>query len=92
MMRDILDDPEVVNSVFQELRKNFYTGATRGIDFRKHALKRLLEGYIAFESHFNDALRKDLGHNEFVANFEAHSITKAEIEDLLDGVSSWIKP
>lgn len=44
------------------------------------------------EEEFNDALSKDLGHNPFVANLQAHSVTKAEIEDLIDGVCSWSKP
>ena len=75
-----------------ELRRNFYSGNTRPVDFRKHALKKLLEGYIALEEEFNEALKKDLGHNEFMANFASHSLTKAEIKDLIDGVSSWVKP
>lgn len=55
-------------------------------------MKNLLEGYVALEGHFNEALKKDLGHNEFIANFEAHNLTKAEIKDLIGGISSWIKP
>jgi hypothetical protein len=47
MVRDILDDPNVVQPVFEELRKNFYSGVTRTVEFRKNALECLLAGYIA---------------------------------------------
>lgn len=52
----------------------------------------MLEGYIALEEQFSEALKIDLGHNEFMANFASHSLTKAEIKDLIDGVASWVKP
>lgn len=92
MIRDILDDAGQVQHIFQELRNHFYTGATRPLQARRSALQKLLEGYTALEGHFNEALRKDLGQNEFMANFEAHNLTKAEIKDLMKGVSSWMKP
>lgn len=92
MSREIADDPSVVLPVFNELKQNFLTGATKPLDFRKKTLKRLLEGYVALEPDFNEALRKDLGHNEFVCQFGAHALTKAEIKDLIGGVGGWAKP
>jgi hypothetical protein len=53
------------------------SGETKTLEFRKKTLKRLLEGYISLEGEFNEALKKDLGHNEFICNFGAHSLTKA---------------
>jgi hypothetical protein len=47
MSRDILDDPSVVDPIFQQLRKNYFTYETKSLTFRKNALKRLLEGYSA---------------------------------------------
>ncbi len=78
--------------IFSELKKNFLTHETKPTAFRKAALKRLLAGYIALENDFNEALNKDLGLNPFVCNIGAHAITKAEIKDLIDGVSDWNKP
>lgn len=49
--------------IFNELKQNYLTGTTKPLEFRKNTLKRLLEGYIALEPDFNEALRKDLGHN-----------------------------
>jgi hypothetical protein len=92
MSRDIADDPSVVRPIFDELKRNFYDGCTRPVKFRKQALSRLLEGYIALEEEITAALKLDLGLNDYVANFGAHCITKAEIKDLLDGVSAWAKP
>jgi hypothetical protein len=47
MSRNIPDDPSVVQPIFETLKKNFQTGATRHLNFRKQALQRLLDGYIA---------------------------------------------
>lgn len=92
MIRDILDGTDGVQQVFEELRSNFYAGGTRSVKFRKAALAALLRGYQQLEEEFNTALRADLGHNSFIANMQAHSLTKAEIGDLIDGVGGWVKP
>lgn len=92
MSRDIPDNAEVVQPIFEELRKNFYSGATRSTKFRKQAIQRLHDGYVALQDEISAALKEDLGLNEFTANFGAHCITKAEFKDLLDGVDSWAKP
>jgi hypothetical protein len=92
MIRDILDETEGVREAFDELRRNFYAGGTRSAQFRKTALTALLSGYEQLEEDFNAALKADLGHNNFIANMQAHSLTKAEISDLIDGVGSWVKP
>lgn len=44
------------------------------------------------EEELDLALRADLGHNSFMANMQANSLTKTEIQDLIDGVSGWMKP
>jgi hypothetical protein len=77
MMRDILDNTDAIRDTFEELRRNFYTGATRTAKFRKNALAALLNGYELMEEEFNVALKADLGHNSFIANMQAHSLTKA---------------
>jgi hypothetical protein len=92
MIRDILDETEGIREVLDELRSNFHTGGTRTAYERKAALTALLEGYERMEEEFNAALKADLGHNSFIANMQAHSLTKAEIKDLIDGVGDWIKP
>lgn len=45
MIRDILDNTDAIRDTFDELRGNFYTGATRTAKFRKQALAALLNGY-----------------------------------------------
>lgn len=45
MIRDILDETDGIRAIFDELRANFYSGATRSAEFRKNALTSLLEGY-----------------------------------------------
>jgi len=48
-MKNISDDASVVQPIFETLKKNFQTGATRPVKFRKQALQRLLDGYIAMQ-------------------------------------------
>lgn len=38
------------------------------------------------------ALKADLGHNSFIVNMQAHSLTKTQIQDLIAGVNGWMKP
>lgn len=47
MSREIPDDPSIVLPIFNELKQNYLTGATKPLEFRKKTLKRLLEGYLA---------------------------------------------
>ena len=39
----------------------------------------------------DQALNKDLGHNPFMCNFGAHSITISEIKDLRKNLNNWSK-
>ena len=63
MSHEIPDDPSIAAPTLAQLKKSFNSGKTRPAEFRKTALKRLLEGYIALESEFNEAMRLDLGYN-----------------------------
>ena len=44
-MAEIPDDPSVVQPIFEELKKNFKTGATKSASFRKNAMNDLIRGY-----------------------------------------------
>lgn len=49
MIRDIPDDPSIVEPVFRQLKKAFTTGKTRPLAARKAALRNLIDGYIALK-------------------------------------------
>lgn len=61
MSREIPDDPSVVQPVFEQLRRSFFTGKTRSVASRKAALRSLIDGYISLKEEFNQAVEKDLG-------------------------------
>jgi hypothetical protein len=44
-MATIPDNPDVIEPIFNELRKNFKDCQTKSMSFRKAALKNLLRGY-----------------------------------------------
>ena len=44
------------------------------------------------QAEFDEAQKKDLGINPFMANFGAYAITKGEIQDLIDNLDVWMKP
>ena len=49
MIREIPDDPSVVEPIFRQLKKSFITGKTRPLAARKTALRNLIDGYIALK-------------------------------------------
>lgn len=48
-------------------------------------------GYEAMKDEISLALKKDLGLNEFMAEFGAHSITIGEVKHLIAGMDGWAK-
>lgn len=74
MIREVPDDPEVVGPIFERLRANFYKGTTRAVSFRKTALSRMRDGYIALKEEIAQAVEKDLGTNSFFSDFVVHPI------------------
>lgn len=92
MIREVPDDPAVIDPIFQRLRKNFYKGTTRSVSFRKAALKNLIDGYIALKEEVAAASEKDLGTNTFYADYIVHPVCIEEMEDLYNNVESWAEP
>lgn len=92
MIREIPDDPTVVEPVFLKLRNNFFTGGTRPVSARKAALRGLIDGYTALKDEIAQAIEKDLGTNSFFSDFVVHPITIKEMEDLYDNVDNWSSP
>ena len=92
MIPEIPDNPAVVEPVFRQLKKNFYTGKTRPIAARKAALRNLIDGYIALKEEINEATEKDIGNNKFFNEFAIHPINIEEMEDLYANVEKWAQP
>lgn len=59
------DDKTVVEPILNTLKDNFKTHITKEIQFRKQQLRRLIEGHRQLKSEINEALKKDLGCDDF---------------------------
>jgi hypothetical protein len=92
MKVDISDDPAVVQPIFDELRNNLAFNIAQSLNQREKALRGLIDGYEALKPEFEAALKEDLGYNAFLSNFAAHSVSIAEVKDLLENFRSWAKP
>ena len=71
----IPDDPAQVQSIFDELKENFYLNTVQKPEFREQALTKLVEGYKEMQPEIDEALKHDCGYNPFMSNFAAHNIT-----------------
>ncbi len=65
---------------------------THDIEFRKRALNSLIKAYESMKPQIEQALKLDLGYNQFTSNFLAHAVTLGEIKDVRDNFESWAKP
>ena len=88
----VSDDHSSIEGAFQEMKENIRDGQTKDVKFRKVALKKIIQAIDEFQKDFDEANKKDLGINPFMANFSAYSITKGEIQHLIDNLDTWIKP
>ena len=55
-------------------------------------MKKIIQAIDDLQKDFDEANKKDLGINPFMANFSAYSITKGEIQHLIDNLDTWVKP
>ena len=92
MSRVVPDDPAIVQPLFEALKKNFLDGTIRNVTYRKRVLERLLGGYKEMMPEFDAALKKDLGQNAFQANVMSHTMTLADIEEMIENVEKWAVP
>lgn len=74
------------------VREFFGTGATRNLDFRKNALKRLLRNISLMENEICDALYEDLGKSRTEAYMTEVGMTKESIRYMLRNMRRLAKP
>lgn len=86
------DDPSQMDQILQELRHNFYTTReTFKVDFRKAQLKRLLEGLRKYQPEFTEALKFDVGKDDFTCETEIQGSEWPIYQDL-EHLDEWVKP
>lgn len=79
-------------SIKQSQRAFFLRGQTRNYKSRKHALKQLLKGLIAFEEAIIQAMSADLGRPALEAYGTEVGVVKEEVKFALNNLRSWMQP
>jgi aldehyde dehydrogenase (NAD+) len=85
----ISDDPTQIKAVFDKSKAAFSTHKTFDMDFREAQLKSLIKGFTEYQEKLNDALKKDLGHNDFNCFYLSTGITMQELNHTLEGFRKW---
>ena len=80
-----------INEILNSQREYFASGETRGIEFRKNALKTLYSGIKAHEREILDALRSDLGKSDFESVMCEIGMTLSEISYMLKNIDKLLK-
>jgi len=88
----ISDDPSVIRPALDDLRKNFLTGKTLPLKYRKQQLNNLLRGLKELEPKFHAALQKDLNANEMMSYMLSTCLTIEDIKHTLAHIDKWNKP
>jgi len=83
---------EKIGTAVQKQRDFFLSGATLELNFRKDALRRLLEAVRKNESPIASALQADLGKSEFEAYACETGLLIAELRLHIAKMASWAKP
>ncbi|WP_227396950.1 aldehyde dehydrogenase [Jeotgalibacillus aurantiacus] len=82
--QDVLD-------LIQKQKTFFHSGVTRDVSFRINQLKRLQDAIRENEQKILDALKKDLGKNEFEAYVTEIGFTLKSIKSMIKNVKTWSK-
>lgn len=83
---------EDINQIYTKQRSYFNTQATKSIDFRLNALRRLKDAIKMYESEINNALRADLNKSEFDTFATEIGIVLEEISFVSKRLKKWAKP
>ena len=78
--------------IFQRQRSFFLSGATRSMDFRKKALRGLLDAITARRDELLEALQSDLGKAPMEGYLAEVGLVKEEIRYTLRHLKQWRKP
>lgn len=80
-----------ITEIAEKQRTFFYSGATRSLEFRKNALRRLRKSIEQHEDALNEALRRDLNKSPSESYFCEIGLVYDEIRFHLKHLSRWMK-
>lgn len=80
-----------ISQLREKQRRFFYSGATLNISYRIHALKKLKNCILHYESQIQDALKKDLGKSTFESDMCEIRLVLSEINYMLRHIPAFSK-
>lgn len=83
---------EKIPEIVARLRKSFRSGTTRPVDWRRSQLEALRTVVTVHKTEICEALKLDLGRDEYSTFISELSATELEIQTALSNLSSWMKP
>jgi aldehyde dehydrogenase (NAD+) len=87
-----MNGTDQITSLIQTQREFFASGQTRGLTFRRDALKRLKDAIKSHEDQILNALMRDLGKPAFEGFVGEIAFVYEEINYTLKNLAKWTKP
>lgn len=84
------DKPEVVGTMFEQLKEAFYTEKTFDFEYRKTQLRNLANAFESESEEICRALKEDLGRDRNNAMVTEVIIAIAEIQNLIKNMDSYL--
>lgn len=81
-----------IKGIFQQQKAFFKTNQTKDIEFRKAALRKFREVFLAHTDDLCEALSIDLGKSRKEAEYVEIQIVTSELDYLLENIDEWAKP
>ncbi|WP_300690082.1 NAD(P)-dependent benzaldehyde dehydrogenase MdlD [Chryseobacterium sp.] len=81
-----------IKGIFQQQKALFKTNQTKDIEFRKAALRKFREVFLAHTDDLCEALSIDLGKSRKEAEYVEIQIVISELDYLLENIDEWAKP
>lgn len=81
-----------LKQLVEKQRAYFFTGKTRNLVFRKHALKKLLAMISDNQAEIIEALRQDLGKPELEAYSSEIAYVLGDVKHVLKNFEEWAEP
>ena len=86
----IQDDVSVLDHALEVTKAAFFNVRTRPLEFRLQQIKALLRGIKKERKALCEALRKDLGREEFASWFYELALVEQECEHVIKHLPKWI--
>lgn len=87
----ISDDTSVIQLALDRTKKGFASGKLQDLDFRESQIRSLIKGFLELQPILNDALKIDLGYNDFACFYNSTGITLPDMQHTADNFRKWLE-